>query len=224
MTERGRHFRGTYDTALRELEADVARLGRLCGDLIHRAVDALVRQDPEQARAVIAADDDADRLHLEVERQVARVIATQQPVATDLRELLSILVISLDLERMADHAEAVARAVLRLGRGPLPASVGDIVQMEQVIQRMLSDALQSFAGRDAVLAEAVSRQDDVVDALRSRVVGDLLTAMREDPGATPRAVDLILVAQHLERAADHITNVAERVVYIATGQLRELNV
>jgi phosphate transport system protein len=220
----GKHIREAYDEALRALEDDVVRMGSLAGDLIHRAVEALKNQDVQAAEAVIAEDDVVDRLHLDLEERVAKVIATQQPMARDLRVLMSVLAVSIDLERMADHAEGIAKATRRLSREPLLKPLVDIPHMERLVQEMLQDALQAFVQRDAALAESLAKKDDVVDALRSQVFRELITYMVEDPRTISRALDLILVAQHLERAADHVTNVAERVVYMVTGELRELNV
>lgn len=220
----GRHIREAYEEALRALEEDVVRMGSLAGDLIHRAVEALKHQDVQAAEAVIVEDDVVDRLHLDLEDRVAKLLATQQPMASDLRVLMSVLAISIDLERMADHAEGIAKATRRLSKEPLIKPLVDIPYMERLVQEMLQEALQAFVQRDAALAESLAKKDDVVDALRSQVFRELITYMVEDPRTISRALDLILVAQHLERAADHITNVAERVVYMVTGELRELNV
>lgn len=220
----GRHIREAYEEALRALEEDVVRMGSLAGDLIRRAVDALKRQDVQAAEAVIAEDDTVDRLHLDLEERVAKLLATQQPMAGDLRVLMSVFAISMDLERMADHAEGIAKATRRLSREPLLKPLVDIPYMERLVQEMLQDALHAFVQRDAALAEALVRKDDTVDALRSQVFRELITYMVEDPRTISRALDLVLVAQHLERAADHVTNVAERIIYMVTGELRELNV
>lgn len=219
-----RHIREAYEEALRALEEDVVRMGSLAGDLIHRAVEALKHQDVQAAEAVIVEDDVVDRLHLDLEDRVAKLMATQQPMASDLRVLMAVLAISIDLERMADHAEGIAKATRRLSKEPLIKPLVDIPYMERLVQEMLQDALQAFVQRDVARAESLAKKDDVVDALRSQVFRELITYMVEDPRTISRALDLILVAQHLERAADHVTNVAERVIYLVTGELRELNV
>lgn len=219
-----RHIREAYEEALRALEEDVVRMGSLAGDLIHRAVEALKHQDVQAAEAVIVEDDVVDRLHLDLEDRVAKLMATQQPMASDLRVLMAVLAISIDLERMADHAEGIAKATRRLSKEPLIKPLVDIPYMERLVQEMLRDALQAFVERDVARAESLATKDDVVDALRSQVFRELITYMVEDPRTISRALDLILVAQHLERAADHVTNVAERVIYLVTGELRELNV
>ncbi|MGH2405623.1 MAG: phosphate signaling complex PhoU family protein [bacterium] len=186
-----RHLRGGFDQALEQVEDDLLRMGTLAGQLLTRAVEALKRADGEAAAAVIEDDDKVDLLHLDVERRVMSLLATQQPMAGDLRTLASILAASIDA---------------------------------QIIQGMLHDVLDAFARRDPVLAEALAAKDDTVDALRAQTVRVLLTYMAENPRTISQALELILVAQHLERAADLVTNIAERVIYMATGQMRELNV
>jgi phosphate transport system protein len=219
-----RHIREAFDEALRALEEDLLRMGSLAGDLIHRAVEALKARDAEAAEAVIAEDDVVDRMHLDIEDRVVKLLATQQPMASDLRILTSALAISIDLERLADHAEGISKATRRLAHQPPVKPLVDIPYMERLVQEMLHDALQAFVRRDPALAEALVAKDDLVDALRSQVFRELITYMMEDPRTISRALDLILVAQHLERAGDHITNIAERVIYMVTGEMRELNV
>jgi len=199
-------------------------MGTMAGELIHRAVDALDARDGKEADAVVADDAHVDALHLEIEQRVIALLATQQPMARDLRELTSTLAISIDLERMADHAEGIGKAIKRLVKEPLLEPIVDIPRIEVIVQEMLKDALDAFVRRDVALAESLAAKDDTVDDLRSQVFRELLAYMVEDPQTTSRALELILVAQHLERAADHITNVAERVIYLVTGEMRELNV
>lgn len=220
----GRHLRGGFDQALEQVEDDLLQMGTLAGQLLTRAVDALTSADGPAAAAVIEDDDKVDRLHLDIERRVMSLLATQQPMAGDLRTLASILAASIDLERIADHAEGIADAALRLTNQQLVRPVIDIPYMAQIIQGMLHDALDAFARRDPVLAEALAAKDDTVDAMRAQTVRVLLTYMAENPRTISQALELILVAQHLERAADLVTNIAERVIYMVTGEMRELNV
>jgi phosphate transport system protein len=223
MAKTDRHIRGAFDHELQGLEDDVLRMGGLVGDLMHRAVTALLRQDSEAAAAVVDEDNRVDALHLAIEQRVVGLLATQQPMAVDLRTLASVLVMSIDLERLADHAEGIARAVQRINSNSLLKPIVDIPYMEQVVRGMLHDALEALARRDPVLAQAVAAKDDTVDALRSQVFRVLLTYMAENPRKLSEALDLVLVAQHLERAADHVTNIAERVIYIVTGEMKSLN-
>ncbi|HEV8353851.1 MAG TPA: phosphate signaling complex protein PhoU [bacterium] len=224
MSHSTMHPRESFEQALRGLEDDIVRMGTMAGALIHRAIEALQARDAGEADAVIADDTRVDALHLEIEQRVIALLATQQPMARDLRELTSTMAISIDLERMADHAEGIGKAIKRLIKEPPLKPVVDIPRIEQIVQGMLQDALDAFVRRDVALAESLAAKDDMVDDLRSQVFRELLADMVKDPQTTSRALELILVAQHLERAADHITNVAERVIYLVTGEMRELNV
>ncbi len=153
-----------------------------------------------------------------------RLLATQQPMAGDLRMIASVFAITIDIERMADHAEGISRATKRLGSEPLVKPLVDIPKMDETIQEMLRDALEAFRTHNADLAVRMAAKDDIVDQLRSQVFRDLLDIMIRDPGTIPRAMELVIVARHLERAADHITNIGERIVYMVTGEMKELNV
>jgi phosphate transport system protein len=213
-----------FDRDLLRLQEDVAAMGARAGEAIHRAVEALRNRDPVAAEAVIAEDEQIDALHMELEARCMRLLATQQPMARDLRTIASVFAITIDIERMADHAEGVSRATKRLGREPLVTPLVDIPKMEELVQEMLREALGAFRTHDADRATRMAEKDDLVDSLRSKVFRDLLEVMIRDPGTVPRALELVLIAQHLERAADHITNIGERVVFMVTGELRELNV
>ena len=206
------------------LQADVVRMASMAGDAIHAAVEALRDRDVARAERIIADDDRIDTLHLDLEARCMRLLARQQPMASDLRAIAAVFTITLDLERLADHAEGISKAVKRLGNQPPLKPLIDIPRMEALVQQMLRDVIHAFLRRDVALAEATALKDDEVDALRSQVFRELLTYMMSDPGTVSRALELLLVAQHLERAADHITNIGERVIYAVTGELRELNV
>jgi phosphate transport system protein len=218
-----RHIRVAFDGELRRLEDDILRMGALAGDLLRRAVEALGTQDVAAAAAVSEADATVDAMHLDIEQRVIRLIATQQPMAGDLRLLASGMAISIDLERLADHASGIARVARRLNPATLRRPMVDIPYMEQVVRGMLHDVLESFARRDPVLAEAVAAKDDTVDALNEQIFRVLLTHMAEHPRRLSEAIDLIMVAMHLERSADHVTNIAERVVYVVTGHMKAFN-
>lgn len=220
----GRHLRQTFDHALQQVEDDLLRMGTLAGQLLTRAVDALARSDAAAAASVIEDDDKVDRLHLDIERRIMSLLATQQPMAGDLRTLASVLAASIDLERFADHAEGIADATVRLNSQRLVKPVVEIPYMAQIVQGMLHDVLHASARRDPVLAEALAAKDDTVDALRVQTLRVLLTYMAENPRTITQALELILVTQHLERAGDLVTNIAERVIYMVTGEMRELNI
>lgn len=216
--------RESYERELQRLKDDVVRMGEQAGRAIHRAVNALRDRDVAEADSVIAEDDAIDALHMDLEQRCMSLLATQQPMAGDLRAIASVFVITLDLERMADHAEGISRAVKRLGDEPPVKPLVDIPKMEEEIQEMVREALDAFRAQDPDLARTAARRDDVVDRFRNHVLHDLLELMIKDPQVVPRALELLIVARHLERAADHLTNVCERIVYMVTGELRELNI
>jgi len=216
--------RAAFEHDLQRLKIEVVRMGERAGEAIDRAVEALRARDVAAAEQVIAEDDAIDAMHLELEEWCMRLLATQQPMARDLRTIASVFAITIDLERMADHAEGISRATKRLGAEPLVKPLVDIPEMDIRIREMLRQALEAFRTQDARLAEQAAGIDDAVDQLRNQVLHELLELMVKDPQTIPRALELLIVARHLERAADHITNVCERVVYMVTGEMRELNV
>lgn len=216
--------RNLYLRDLADLQADVVRMADMAGEAIHASVEALRSLDVGAAERIIADDDRIDRLHLELENRCMRLLALQQPMASDLRTIAAVFAITIDLERLADHAEGVSRCVKRLAGQSLLKPLIDIPRMESLVQEMLRDAMEAFKTHDASLAQAMAKKDDLVDGLRSQVFRELLTFMISDPKTVPRALELLLAAQHLERAADHVTNIGERVVYMVTGELLELNV
>jgi phosphate transport system protein len=216
--------REAYERELRQLKDDVVRMGEQAGEAIHRSVEALRTRDLAIAERVIAEDDAIDALHMNLEERCMRLLATQQPMARDLRAIAAVFAITIDLERMADHAEGISRAVKRLGEEPPVKPLVDIPTMDALLQEMIRETLDAFRDQDVARARAVAKKDDEIDALRNRVLHDLLDLMIKNPGIVPRALELLIVARHLERAADHLTNVCERIVYMVTGELRELNV
>lgn len=216
--------RDSYERELTQLKDDVVRMGEQAGEAIHRSVEALRNRDLDAAERVIAEDDTIDALHMSLEERCMRLLATQQPMARDLRTIAAVFAITIDLERMADHAEGISRAVKRLGIEPPVKPLVDIPKMDGLLQDMIRETLDAFRNLDAERARTVAKRDDAIDELRNRVLHELLDLMIKNPGIVPRALELLIVARHLERAADHLTNVCERIVYMVTGELRELNV
>jgi len=216
--------REAFERDLQRLKDDIVRMGEQAGAAVHRSVEALCARDVAAAEEIIAADDAIDALHLDLEQRCMRLLATQQPMAGDLRTIASVFAITIDLERMADHAEGISRAVKRLGAEPPVKPFVDVREMDLRIQEMLRETLEAFRTEDARRAVRAAAMDDAVDRLRNQILHELLDLMVKDPQTIPRALELLIVARHLERAADHVTNVDERVVYMVTGELRELNV
>ena len=210
--------RHNFDQDLESLRQDLVRMGEIVQASIKDAVDALARRDKDLARTVMAGDDIIDRMQVEIEDRCISLIARQQPVATDLRILGTGLKITTDLERIGDHAFDIAKIVLLIGDEPLIKPLVDIPRMAEIAQKMLRDSLQAYLKLDIELAEQVCRADDRVDELYHQVFRELLTYMLEDAKKINQATQLIFVARYLERIADHSTNVAEWVIYLATGE------
>ncbi len=216
--------RETFDRDLRGLREDLLRMGGLVDAAVHRSIEALQTRSVELADAVIESDSAIDALHLELEDRCLRLIATQQPMAKDLRAIAAVWAMTIDLERMGDHAEDIARVTRRIAGQPLLKPLIDIPRMAEEVRGMLRDGLDAFVRRDTALAQRMAGKDDAVDHLYAQVFRELLTYIIEDPVNIQRATHLLMVAQALERAGDHATNIAERVIYMVTGTLKELNV
>ncbi len=182
------------------------------------AVDALLHRDSARAAEVIAGDHRIDTLELEIEDLVVRLLATQQPMARDLRLLMSALKIANDLERVGDHAVNIAQSAERLVASPPIVPEPEIVEMARMARRMLADALDAFVRADAPAGRAVCQRDDQVDSLHDSVFRILLTHMMETPHIISAAIELFLVSRNLERVADLATNIAEDVVFLVEGK------
>lgn len=181
------------------------------------AVEALLDRDLDKAKAVIAGDRLIDRLELEIEAQCIHLLATQQPMARDLRMLTSALKIANDLERVGDHAVNIAQSAERLSLNRPIMPEPEIIEMAKLARGMLSDAIEAFIRGDAVAGREICRRDDKVDALHNSLFRILLTHMMEDPHMISSGMDLFLVSRNLERVADLATNIGEDVVFLVEG-------
>ena len=215
--------RATLERELGEMQDDLFRLGDRVDGAIAEAMRSLQERDAHRARLVINRDAEINDLRFLTEEKCLRLIATQQPAATDLRTIVAAMNIVIDLERMADHAAGVAKIVLRMGDEPLLKPLIDLPRMADMARDMLHRALKAFAQRDIELARQVAAEDDQIDELYQQVFRELLTFMLEDPRTTTRALYLIFAGHNLERIADRTTNIAERVIFLASGEMRELN-
>src|SRR5450756_83946 len=189
-----------------------------------RSVEALKKRDLDDSQMIISDDMKINRKRFEIEEKCLLLLATQQPMASDLRVIAAAMSIITDLERMGDHAEGIAKINLMLGNEPLLQPLIDIPKMEDKSRDMLRRALDAFVAKDAEAARKLANEDDEVDALYNRVYHDLLDIMINDPGTISRATYLLWVAHNLERFADRITNICERIVFMVTGQMEEMNV
>jgi phosphate transport system protein len=208
-----RHF----DEELHRLKERLLLMGGLAEQAIGKAIKALVDRAPEIAETVIKDDVMVNRLEVEIEEACLQLLARYQPEAKDLRFIAMVFKIVNDLERVGDQAVNISERTLDLLKEPLLKPLIDIPKMAQLAQQMLKDGLDAFVNRDADLARAVCRRDDEVDHLNDQVYDELLVYMTKDPNTITRAVDLILIGRHLERVADHATNIAEDVYYLVRG-------
>ena len=216
--------RATFERQLSEIEEDMLVLAGMVERAIDRAIDALRNRDIELARVVIVEDLDINRKRYETEEKCLELLATQQPMATDLRKIVAILHVVVDLERMGDHAEGIAKIAIMLADEPPLKPYIDIPRMAEIAIRMLRGSLEAFKQRDVDLARKVCDDDDEVDALYDQVYRELITFMINDPRTIERATHITWMAHNLERIADRVTNICERVVYMVQGRIEELNV
>ncbi len=206
------------DVELARLKDELVRMAGLAEAAIGLAVKALMSRDAQAAQQVIASDDAVNTMELEVDELCLRIMALYQPEAKDLRFLAMALKINNDLERMGDQAVNIAERTLELLKEPLLKPLIDIPRMAQIAQGMVKDSLDAFVQQDVPRARAVCQRDDEVDRYDDQMFRELLTYMMQDPKAITRAVNLILVSRHLERIADHATNIAEDVIYLVEGK------
>ncbi len=214
--------RETYGRHLRELQDELRVLASMVEKAIARSILALRERDLDLAHQIIAEDASVDGKCLEIEERCVQLIVTQQPVAGDLRLILSIIHVLDELERIGDHAEGIAKIAVMIGDEPPLKPLIDIPRMADKTRDMLRRSIEAFVNRDADAAIQISAEDDVVDGLYDQVYRELLTFMLEDPKTITRATRLIWVAHNLERCADRVTNICERTVYTVTGKIDAL--
>lgn len=209
---------------LRALEDEVLLMGNMVEKAVAKALDALKRRDLDASRQVIREDDHIDQKRYEIEDRCINLIATQAPVARDLRHIIAVLHITSELERMGDYAEGIGKISIMMGEEPPLKPLIDVPRMAEKASQMLKRALDALVNRDVAMAFQVCSDDDEVDALYDQVYRELLMYMIEDPKTIKRATFLLWVAHDLERVADRATNIAERVIYLVTGKFQEINV
>ena len=215
--------RETFERELQRLQDEVLVLGSMVENALIESVEVLKRRDTEGARRLIAGDRLINEKRFAIEADALALIATQQPMAGDLRTLAAVLEIVTELERMGDYAKGIARINLMMGEEPLLKPLIDIPRMAEKARDMLHRALDAFVRRDVALARAIPAEDDEVDALYNQVYRELLTYIMSDPRTIDQANYLLWVAHNLERTADRVTNICERVVFTVTGEMMEMD-
>jgi phosphate transport system protein len=210
-------LRKSLDENIEKLKNEMLLMGSQVEEAIEKSIQALKEQDVELAKQVMEDDDKIDEYELELEELCTRLIATQQPVAGDLRTIIVISKLATDLERIGDHASNIAKMVINIGDEPLIKPLIDIPRMTDIVTNRLKESLKAFVNLDTELADEIARQDEEVDVLDEQILRELLTFMIEDPKTIRQAMSLIFISRFLERIGDHATNICERVIYMATG-------
>ncbi len=216
--------RSVFERQLAEVQEDMLVMAGMVETSITQSIEALRMRDVALARRTIENDAEIDRRRYEVEERCIELISLQAPLASDLRTIISVLHISVDLERMGDHGEGIAKIALMLADEPPLKPYIDIPRMAEVAIDMLHGSVEAYKMRDTKRAREIIDMDDVVDALYEQVYHELLLFMIDDPTLTQRATYMIWVAHNLERIADRTTNICERVVYLVEGRIQNLNV
>ncbi len=216
--------RSVFDQKFTAIRDNLLRMDQLLDAAIDRSLAALKNQDVDLARQVIADDTTINELRFTVEEECLALIATQQPAASDLRAVIAAMNLVNDMERMADHATGIAKTVIRMGSEPLLKPLVDIPRMADFARDMLRRSIDAFLARDVEAARAIASQDDELDHLYKAVFDELLQIMIKDPATVTRATYLLWCAHNIERIGDRVTNIAERVIFMTTGTMQELNV
>ena len=215
--------RELFQQELHKIQEDMLVMASMVDTAIGRSVIALKSRDPKLAQQVIEDDLKINQQRFSIEEECLLMIATQQPIASDLRVVAAAFNIIADLERMGDHAEGIAKIAILIGDEPSLKPLIDIPRMAEQAQSMLRRSMDAFMNRDAASASEIGREDDIVDQLYEQVYRELLIFMMADPGTINRATHLLWVAHNLERIADRVTNICERVVFLTTGRMVEFN-
>jgi phosphate transport system protein len=215
-------IRGNFHRRLREIQDDVLSMGDMARQALLRSIDALKSRDVDLAHQLVADDQQINQKRFEIEEQCVQLIATQQPLASDLRIIVAVLNIIIELERIGDYAVGIARIVIMIGDEPPLKPLVDIPRMADKAADMLKRSLAAFIDSSSQAATQIIGEDDAIDNLYDQVYRELLVFMMEDPKTITRATRLMWVAHNLERSADRVTNICERVVFVVTGKMEEL--
>lgn len=215
--------REMFDRALEDLRDSIISLGDMVDDAIGQALYALREQDQEGAQRVIAGDGKINAQRYDVEERCLRLIATQQPAARDLRAIIAAIHIAIELERIGDYASGIADLAIRLADRPHLKPLIDLPRMANIDRDIVRASLEAYLKSDPDLALETAKRDAEIDQLYDQVYRELLTYMLEDPKNIARATYLLWVAHNLERIADRVTNICERVIFMSTGEMKELN-
>jgi len=215
-------IRSMYHKRLREIQDDVLVMGGLAGEAILRSIDALKNRDLDLAQQIVAGDQKINDLRFTIEEKCIQLIVTQQPIANDLRIIIAVLNIITEVERIGDYAAGIGKITIMIGDEPPVKPLIDIPLMAKHSVDMLRRSLDAFINKDADAAREICIEDDIVDHLYDQIYLELLDLMMKDPQIVSRATRLIWVAHDLERSADRVTNICERVIFVITGKMEEI--
>lgn len=210
-------MRFNLDQELQKVNVDIIKMGTLLERTIEDTISALIHQDTALAEKIASEDDKFDQMEIDIELKCVNTIATQQPVATDLRSLFSILKIITDLERIADHCQDISMITIKLAHQQYVKPLIDIPKMGQEVKNMVKMTVDCFIDKDVEKARAICAQDDVVDDLFNTIRMDLEALIEKEPNTVKQGMDFLMIAKYLERMADHATNIAEWVIYSVEG-------
>lgn len=217
------HHRSALDQRFIQIRDDLLRLGQMVDAAIDRSVTSLKERDRDLAHHIIADDLNINALQSTIEEECLALIATQQPTAVDLRAVVTAMFLTNEMERIADHAAGIAKTVLRMDDAPLLKPLIDIPKMAALARDMLKQSLDAFLARDIQAAHVIAARDNEIDRLYRSIFNELLGIMANDPTTISRATYLLWCAHCLERIGDRVTNIAERIVFMATGAREDLN-
>ncbi len=212
-----------YDEELEDLHLKVLKLGGMVEEAIEKSIRSLIEHDVTLAEEVINNDDVIDDFTVEIDDKCVRIIATQQPLARDLRIIVAGLKLATDLERIADHAVDISNTVKRIANEQYIKPLIDIPRMAEMVKEMVKESLDAYVTADSARALEITNMDDGIDNIYKQMFRELLTYMMEDPKNIPQATQFLFVGRYLERIADHATNICEWVIYIDKGIHEDLN-
>ena len=216
------HIVSSFDRDLESIQAGIMKMGGLVEDSIHKSVLALDTRDPELADLVRAGDAAIDALETQVNEEAARILALRSPTASDLRTVLSVFRVSTNLERIGDYSKNIAkRSHAVMAQPPIEGATASLRRMAREVELMLKDVLDAYIQRDLGLAEDVRERDLENDQIYSALFREYLTFMMEDPRSITACMHLHFMAKNIERMGDHVTSIAEQVVYLVTGSMPE---
>lgn len=215
--------RAHFESSINELHSDIVRMGSKTERQIYSAMEALLKKDAQLAQKIIDDDDIVDKMQKDIEDKSIKLIAMQQPLAVDLRDIFTVTKTVTDLERMADHAVDIAKIVKRLHNEEYVKELIDLPNLAAMVREMIKDSTDAFVTRDVEKAYAVCKKDNEVDALYKGIFKELLEMMVTHRDVTQQVAQLLFVCKYLERVADHCTNICESTIYIVTGKQIDLN-